>query len=210
MTAGTPSTAVQVADPLRPKYVNTSGVVNTAVLGISGAWWVHCYYFWSDWLCIGCTSTVFLCVVRNGTTSWWTMFTTRELSTPPTCPTRQSVRHLGLRSKSVRQVNAVVSYVQQAPLRTNGRYEITHMMNVSFFHIFILTSVAQTNSEAFWVAVNVRVSMVAEAENIKVAVRVRPFSEREIDLGAQSTVTMSGRQCESQGTPIRFWEISLR
>ncbi|EER18883.1 Kinesin-II 95 kDa subunit, putative [Perkinsus marinus ATCC 50983] len=38
--------------------------------------------------------------------------------------------------------------------------------------------------------------MVAEAENIKVAVRVRPFSEREIELGAQSTVTMSGRQCK--------------
>mmetsp|Transcript_14313 Transcript_14313/g.12234 ORF Transcript_14313/g.12234 Transcript_14313/m.12234 type:complete len:85 (-) Transcript_14313:21-275(-) len=41
MTAA-PSTTVQVADPLRPRYINTSLPVNTAVLGISGAW----FYFY--------------------------------------------------------------------------------------------------------------------------------------------------------------------
>ncbi|KAF4696661.1 hypothetical protein FOZ60_016671 [Perkinsus olseni] len=124
MTGSTPSTTVQVADPLRPKYVNTTGLVNTAVLGISGAW----LYFY--------------CV----------------------------------------------------PLRRKEWYDI--MMD--YVHHKRTQYASNVPERAVRTALRVlKATMVAEADNIKVAVRVRPFSAREIDLGAHSTITMSGRECKT-------------
>ncbi|KAF4667250.1 Double-strand break repair protein mre11a [Perkinsus chesapeaki] len=125
MTAA-PSTTVQVADPLRPRYINTSGVVNTAVLGISGAW----FYFY--------------CVPLRRK-EWYDIM-------------MDYVHH-----KRTQYAPNMPDKVARTALR---------VLNCSV------------------------VKMVAESDNIKVAVRVRPLNQREIDLGAQSTVTMSGGECK--------------